>query len=147
MSPGTESTPSEQARKASELRIEILLAAFHDQIVRIAARDDVLCAVCRRAQHAHRMIVTEHDVLDRFVGDRAYPRDDVLRHDRRRLRVDHEHAVVTDHDAGVRIAFRRVRICTRREFGERDLLRCEIALRRELLCHVCISYVFDAVHW
>ena len=58
--------------------------------------DDVFGPVGAGAEHAHRVVVTEHDVLDRLVGDFADAADDVLRHRRRGLRVDHDHRVVAD---------------------------------------------------
>ena len=66
--------------------------------------------VARRAEHAHRVVVRQHDVADRLVGDLADAADHVLRHHRRGLRVDHHHRVVADDDAGVRVALGRVRV-------------------------------------
>ena len=59
--------------------------------------------------------------------------DDVLRHDRRGLRVDDHHRVVADDDAGVRIAFGRVGVRVVGQLVEADLLLVEVGLRREFL--------------
>ncbi len=131
--PGTESTAWNKRGKRP-ISIEIRLAALHDQIVGVAARDDLLGAVGRSAQHAHRMIVRQQDVPDRLVGDLADARDDVLRHDRGRLRVDHHNAVVADDDAGVRVAFRRVGISIVRQLVEGDLLLCQGRLATRISC-------------
>jgi hypothetical protein len=46
----------------------------------------------------------EQDIFDRLVGDLFHAVDDLLRHHRGGLRIDHHHAVVADDDAGVGIA-------------------------------------------
>ena len=85
------------------------------------------------AEHAHRVVVRQHDVLDRLVAHLADAADHVLRHRRRGLRVRHQHRVVADDDAGVRVALGGVRIGVIRELGEADLLLFEVGLGGELL--------------
>ena len=135
VSPGTDSTALEQARKALDLALHVLLAALDDQLVGITAGDDMLRLVARRAEHAHRVIVRQRHIADRFVGHRADVADHVLRHHRRGLRVDHHDAVVADHHAGVRVAFGRVGVGVIRQPVETDFLFLEIGLRGELLFH------------
>ena len=59
---------AEQARETADLAGLVGLAALDDQVVGVAAGDDVLGLVARCTQHAHRVVVAEHDVLDRLVG-------------------------------------------------------------------------------
>ena len=87
------------------------------------------------AEHAHRVVVAHHDVLDRLVGDLADAPDHVLGHHRRGLRVDHHHRVVADDDAGVRVALGGVGVGVVGEPGEGDLLVGEIGLRGEGFAH------------
>ena len=91
--------------------------------------------VGRRAEHAHRVVVAEHDVADRLVGDLPDALDHLLRHGGRRLGVDHHHAVVADDHARVRIALGGERVAARADLAERDLLRPEVAGRCERLAH------------
>jgi hypothetical protein len=79
------------------------------------------------------VVVGQHDVLDGLVGDLADAADDVLGHRRGRLRVGDQHGVVADDDAGVRVAFGRVRVGVIRELGEGDLLFLEVSLGGEFL--------------
>ena len=128
MSPGTDSTARKQPREALDFAFHVLFAALDDEVVGVAAGDDVLGLVPGGAQNAHRVVVRQRHVADRLVGDFADAPDDVLRHDRRGLRVDHHHRVVADDDAGVRVAFRRVGVRVIRQLVERDLLFDEIGL-------------------
>ena len=126
---------AEQAREALDLALHVGRAALDDQVARVLAGDDLARAVRARAEHAHRVVVAHDDVLDRLVGDFADVADDVLRHHRRRLGVDHHHRVVADDDAGVRIALGGVRVGVVGELGEGDLLVGEVGLGGECFAH------------
>jgi hypothetical protein len=126
---------AEQPWKALDLALHVRLAALDDEFVGVAAGNDVLRLVPRRAEHAHRVIVREGDVLDRLVGHCADVADHVLRHHRRCLRVDHHHGIVADHDAGVRIALGGIGIGVIGQLVEADLLLFQVGLRCELLLH------------
>ncbi len=143
--PGHRFDRLEQARKTLDLAFHVGFAALDDQIVGVAAGDDVLRPVTRRAEHAHRVIVRQHDIADRLVADRADVADDVLRHHRRGLRVDDHDRIVTDDDAGVRIALGGVRIGVIGQLVEADLLGFQVGLGSEFLvvhCEVlCIKRV------
>jgi hypothetical protein len=89
----------EQAREAAIFGIPILLAALLDQPIGFLRGDDALRLVGGGAEHAHRVIMRQHDIFDRLVGDGAHPLDHLVGHRRRRLRVEHEAAVVADDDA------------------------------------------------
>ena len=105
-------------RESAALGLEVLLAALDDHVVRRLA-DDVLRAVGGRPEHAHRVVVRQHDVLDRLVGDGADLPLTSRAITRRRLGVDDHHRVVADHDPGVRIAFRRERVGLLADSAER----------------------------
>ncbi len=117
---------AEQARKPADLAVHILLAALDDQPARDVGGDDLGARIAGCAQHAHRVIMREHDMLDRLVGDLRDARDHVLRHLRRRLRVDDQSAVGPDHHAGIRIALGGVAVEALAEFVEADDLVGEI---------------------
>jgi len=133
--PGHALDGAEEAREALDLALHVLRATLDDEVVRILARDDLLRAVTGRAEHAHRVIMREHDVAHRQIGHAANALHDVPRHHGRRLRIGDEHCFVADDDAGVRIAFRGVRIRVRREPVEAHALLREIGARCECLRH------------
>jgi hypothetical protein len=89
---GTLSTFCEQAREAADLARLVGLATLDDQVVGVLAGDDLLRLVGARAEHAHRVVVRQHDVPDRLVGHLADAADHVGGHRRRGLRVGHQHA-------------------------------------------------------
>jgi hypothetical protein len=119
---------AEQAREAADLAGLVLLAALDDQVVGVAAGDDVLGLVARGPEHAHRVVVAHHHVLDRLVRHFADAAHHVLRHHRRGLGVDHHHRVVADDHAGVGVALRGVRIGVRGQLDEADLLLFEVGV-------------------
>jgi len=108
-------------------------AALDDQVARVLAGQDVLGTVAGRAQHAHRVVVREHHVLDRLVGHFADAAHHVGRHGGRGLGVGHQHAIVADHDAGVGVALGRVGPGVFRDLAEGDLLLFHVGLAGELL--------------
>ena len=67
------------------------VVTFHDEIVRVAACDDVLRVISRRAKHPHGMVMRQHHVLHGLVGDGTDVTQHVLRHHRCRLGVDDHH--------------------------------------------------------
>ena len=87
---------------------------------------DVLAALTRRAEHAHRVVVRQHDVpiglsvTSRMRRITSAPCTGCLR-------VDHHHRVIADDDAGVGIAFGRVRVRMIGQLVEADLLFREVA--------------------
>ena len=125
----------EQARKALDLALHVLLAALDDQLAGIAAGNDVLRLIARGAEHTHRVIVRQRHVADRLVRHRADVADHVLRHYRGGLRVDHHDVVVADHHPGIRVPFSGVGIGVIRQPVETDFLFLEIGLRGKLLFH------------
>ncbi|MNT31636.1 hypothetical protein D3C72_1674810 [compost metagenome] len=128
----------EQAREALDLGLHVGLAALDDHFPRAAAGDDLLRAfgeVGRCAQHAHRVVVRQHHVLDGLVGDGADARDQVLRHRRGGGGVDDQHAIVADHDAGIGIALGGVRPGVLGQLGKSNLLGFEVGLGCECLGH------------
>ena len=118
----------EEARKALQLGLVVLCATLDDHVARGLAANDVLGTVAAGTQHAHGVIVREHHVLDGLVGNGADALDNLLRHLRRRLGVDHHHRVVADHDARVGIALRREGVCMFGKTAEGDLLVRHIRL-------------------
>ena len=80
------------------------------------------------AQHPHRVVVGEHHVLDRLVGDGADAADHIGRHRRRGLGVGHQHRVVADDDAGVGVALGGVGPGMFGQLGEGDLLLFQVGL-------------------
>ncbi len=126
---------AEQPRKAADLAGLVLLAALDDQVARVLAGDDMLGAVGRGAEHAHRVVVGQHDVADRLVGDFADAADHVGGHRRRGLGVSHQHRVVADHDAGVGVALGGVGPGVFGDLLEADLLLGEVGLRGEGFAH------------
>ena len=131
----------EQAREALNLGLVVLCAALDDHLARRLAADDVLRLVGGGAQHAHGMIVRQHDVLDRLVGDAADALDHALRHLGRRLGVDHHDRVVAHHDTGVGIPFRREGIGMFGKTAECDPLFRHVGLRGEGLGHRRLSRI------
>src|SRR6185312_4758021 len=91
--------------------------------------------IAGRAEHAHGMVMRQHDVFHRLVGDATDARKDVLRHHGRRLRVGNQHCVVADDDAGIRIAFGGVGVCVIGQAVEAHRLLREIGLGGECLAH------------
>jgi hypothetical protein len=118
----------EKARKALQLRLVVLRAALDDHLARGFAANDVLRLEARGAQHAHGMVMRQHHVLDRLVGDGADVLDDLVRHLGRRLRIDHQHCVVADHDPGIGIALGSEGVSMLRQAAEGDLLLRQIRL-------------------
>ena len=143
MPAGTLSTLRNRRGKRADLARLVGLAALDDQVVGVAAGDDVLGLVARCTQHAHRVVVAEHDVLDRLVGHGADVADHVLRHHRRGLGVDHHHRIVADDDAGVGVALGGVGVGVGRQLAEGDLLVGEVGLRRECFGHRTAPRLFD----
>ena len=123
----------EKAREAFDLAFHVLRAALDDEVVSVAAGDDVLRSVARSAEDADGVVVREHDVADRLVGHLANAPDDVLRHHGRGLGVDHQDRVVADDDAGIGVALGRVGVCMLGELVEADLLLFEVCLGSEFL--------------
>jgi hypothetical protein len=125
----------EQARKASVFGIPVLLAALRDQPVGFLRRDHRLRLVGRGAEHPHRVIMRQHHIFDRLVGDGADPLDHLVGHRRRRLRVEHDAAVVADDHRGIGIAFGGESIEIGADFGEGDLFLRRIGGGRETFGH------------
>jgi len=117
----------------SDGRASSLLAALDDQVARVLAGQHVFGAVARRAQHAHRVVVREHHVLDGLVGHLADAAHHVGGHGGRGLGVGHQHAVVADHDAGVGVAFGGVGPGMFGDLAEGDLLLFHVGLAGEFL--------------
>ena len=131
---------AEQAREALDLGIHVLLAALDDHAARDVAGDDVdPLLVAGGAQHAHGVVVGEQHVADRLVGHLADLRHQLLGHHRRRARVDHQHRIVADHHARVRVALGGQREHAGRQLVEGLALLGQIALARECLAHVDTS--------
>src|SRR6059058_4929395 len=68
------------------------------------------------------MIMRQHDIFDRLVGDGAYPLDHFVGHRRRRLGVEHEAAVIADDYCGIGIAFGGEGIEIGADLGEGEFL-------------------------
>ena len=81
------------------------------------------------------MIVREHDIFDRLVGDAADILDNLAGEPWGGLRIDDHHGVVADNHAGVRIALGRKRPEVLTDFGEGNLLFRKVALRSKCFCH------------
>ena len=127
--------PFEQAREARELAVPVLLPALVDHGMAGFRGDDLRRVIGRGAQHAHRMIVREHNMLDRLVGDGADLLDHHVGKPRRRLRVDDHDAVVADNDAGIGVALGGKGPEIAPDLGEADRLFRHVALRGEFLSH------------
>ena len=125
-----------QAGEAFKFAVPIFLAALGDHGAGFLGHDDLLRAKGRCPQHAHGVVVGQHHMADRFVGDRADAFDDLIRQTRGRLRFDDHHAVVADDDARVRIALGGEGVKSLAHLGEGDFLFGHVALGCELLGHV-----------
>src|SRR6266852_9770745 len=68
------------------------------------------------------MIMRQHHMFNRLVGDGAHPLDHLAGHRRRRLGVEHEAAVVADDHSGIGIALGGEGIEIGADFGEGDFL-------------------------
>ena len=66
--PGTESACSARRGMRRELRRPVLLAALGDQLAGLLVRDDHVGVERAGAQHAHGVVVREHEVAHRLVG-------------------------------------------------------------------------------
>ena len=119
--------------KAAVFGIPVLLAALLDQPVSLLRGDHGLRLVGGRAKHPHRVIMRQHDIFDRLVGDGAHPLDHLVGHRRRRLRVEHEAAVIADDDRRIRIALRRKGIEIGADLGEGDFLLRHVGRGRKSL--------------
>ena len=123
----------EEAREAAEFGVPVLLPALVDHGVAFFRGDDLARLEGRSTEHAHGVIVREHDILDRLIRDLADVLDDFAGEARGCLRVDDHDGVVADDDAGVRVALRGEGIEIAPDLGERDLLLGHVADRRECL--------------
>src|SRR5207302_4518778 len=94
--------------------------------------------------HAHGVIVRQHDIFDRLVGNGAHPLDYFVRHRRGRLRVEHKAAVVADDDCRIRIALGGEGVEIGADLGEGDFLLRHISGGRKPFGHqfspCCLSY-------
>src|SRR5438552_3147714 len=95
---------AEEPREAADLAPHVLRAALADELEGGIARNDVLGAIGRGAEHADGVVVREHDIADRLGRQLADAPDHLARHERRRLCIDHHHRVVADDHAGIGIA-------------------------------------------
>ena len=86
----------EQARKALDLRVDILLPALDDHLARDVTGDHIGAVIARDAEHANGVIMREQDVADRLVRDAAHLRNEIAGHLRRRARIDHQHGIIAD---------------------------------------------------
>ena len=125
----------EQAREAHELGLAVLGAALGDHRAGLVAHDDRRCLIGGRAQHAHGVVVGQHQMADRLVGDFAHLLDHLAGQARGGLRLDDHDAVVADDDAGVRIALGGEGPQALADLGEGDLLLGHVALGGEFLAH------------
>ena len=126
----------EQTRETVELAVPVFLTPLCDHRAGLFGHDDLLRAKCRRPQHAYGVVVGQHHMADRFVGDRADAFNDLIRQTRCGLRFDDHHAVVADDDARVRIALGGKGVETLAHLGKGDFLFGHVALGCELLGHV-----------
>src|SRR5690606_10315775 len=106
-----------------------------DQVVGVAAGQDLLGIVGGGAQHAHGMVVGQQDVANGLVADFADASDHVLGHYRGGLRVYHHDGFVADDDAGVGIALGGVGVGVVGQFFEGDDLVFQVVVRGEGLAH------------
>ena len=115
--------------------IPVLLAALLDQPIGFLRGDDALRLVGGGAEHPHRVVMRQHHIFDRLVGDGADPLDHLVRHRRRRLRVEHEAAVVADDHRRVRIALGGEGVEVGADLGEGDFLLRHVGGGCETLGH------------
>ena len=73
----------------------------------------------------------QQHVLDGFVGDLSDAADHVGRHHRCGLGVEHQHRIVANDDAGVRVALGGVGVGVVGQLGETDLLDVKVGLTGE----------------
>src|SRR5690606_3203466 len=126
---------TEQAGETTDFAGLVLFAAFNDQVVRVAAGNDLLRVVGRCAQHAHGMVVRQQNVFDGLVGYFANASNDILGHDRRGLGVDHHDGIITNDDAGVRIALGGVGVGVVGQFFKGNDLVFKVGVRGKLFGH------------
>ena len=127
--------PLEQARETLELAVPILLTTLHHHGAGLVAHDDLTGPKGGCAQHAHGVVMGQHHMADRLVGDRAHAVDHLVRQTRGRLRLDDHHGLVADDDAGIGVPLGGEGIHTLAHFGEGDLLFGHVALRCKSLGH------------
>ena len=126
---------AKQAREAADLGIHVGLAALGDQAAGAGRRQDFGTGIRGRTKHAHGVIMREQDIFDRLVGDLFHAVDDLPRHHRRGLRIDHHHAVVADNDPGIGIALGGEGVEVRPNRVEGDGLVGQIGGRGETRTH------------
>src|SRR5262249_56836283 len=87
--------------EAAVFGIPVLLAALGDHGATRVRGEDLLCLIGRGAEHAHGMIVRQHDVFDRLVGGLAHALDDEAGHDPCGLCIAYDDALVAHDGAAV----------------------------------------------
>ena len=125
----------EKARKARELAVPIFLPAFMDHRLAGLRGDDFRGVIGRCAKNPHRVVMRQHDMLDRLVGHATDLFHNLVGKARRRLRVDDHDAFIADNDAGIRVALGREGPQVAPDLGKADRLFAEVALRCEALSH------------
>ena len=127
--------PFKQAREPLEFTVPVLLPTFGHHAARRIRHDDIVRAIGRGPQHAHRMIVGQNDVADWFVGDAAHPFNHLFGQTRGGLGLDDHDRFVTDNHTGIRVALGGKGIKPLANLVEGDLLFGHVALGCECFCH------------
>ena len=125
----------EQARHAAELAVPVLQAALVDELAGHVAADDGLGAVGARAEHTHRVVVGQHEELDRLVGVLAQFAEPLAGGDRCGARLDADQKVFALDGTDVRIALRGQRVDAVGEDFQGLFLRRRVGARCEGLGH------------
>jgi hypothetical protein len=133
----------EQARETAEFAVPILLAAFDHHGARLVAHDHCRGLVGGGAEHAHRVVVGQHQMADWLVGDGTDALDDLLGQPRRRLRLDDHDRLIANDDTGVRIALGGEGMDVAADLGKGDCLFRHVAGGGELLGHAAGSPDFS----
>ncbi|MNV12595.1 hypothetical protein D3C71_1032040 [compost metagenome] len=124
---------AKEARKTADFAGLVLFATFDDQVIGVLTRNDLLWIETAGAEHPHRVVVSQHDVPDRFVGDLANAAYHVLGHCRRGLRVGNQHGVIAHDNACVRVSLGGVGVGVFRKLGECDLFLLEVGMGGKFL--------------
>ena len=140
--PGMAAASRNRRGKRPISELHILLAALRDQSARRVGGENLGALEGGGAERPRRVIMRQQHVFDRLVGDLGDARDQLAGHRRRRLRIDHHHAVVANDDAGVGIAFAGIGVEPWAQLVEGDFFVAEFLSRGKRLRH-CLNLPAD----
>jgi hypothetical protein len=135
--------PFKQARKALELAVPIFLPPLDHHGPRHIRHDDLFGTIGRSPQYANRVIMGQHHMADRFIGETADLFDGYFCQTRGRLCLDDHNARVADDHARVRVTLGGKDPKTVPDFIKSDFLFGHIPLGCECLSHCVHSSCWE----